>query len=338
MHKKIIRSILLIFGLCVSFSFCSADWIYRNQSDWLISIVVNWITKYTIQDKNVGATTVFSQDYSQDTCWKYFQRWNNYWFPFNWPLNVSSTPVDTFNYWPWNYYSSDVFIKTSYNWSSNNNQNLWWDTTNTLEARKWPCDEWFHVPSFSELEDFSSLYQSLWLSSISYFSYLKFWLCWYIHNSLWSLSNQGVYWFYWSSTPFGSIYAKDLALNYWNNYFEFYNDWRSYWVSVRWFKNIVVDPTSSRTVLYWDPIEDTTPTDPILRVNYWNTSYDYILTDILEIKLNSPVLKDGDNYSYNWSTWINLFYNWQSQFYNKSELFLFTPSWYSANIFNPICL
>ena len=78
--------------------------------------------------------------------------------------------------------------------------------------------------------------------------------------------------------------------------------------------------------------------DPKFKINYWNTSYEYTLDDNLEIHLDSPVVKNWDIYSYAWSTWINLFYNWSSQFYSKDKLYLFTPSRYSNNIFTPICL
>jgi hypothetical protein len=109
-------------------------WVFRNSSLWLISVSWGWTTWYTIQDKNLGATTVYNQwDTLSDANCGYFYQWgNNYWFPHSGTLTTSSTPVDASNYWPWNYYSSSTFIKISsspYDWSSVQNDNLrWWVT------------------------------------------------------------------------------------------------------------------------------------------------------------------------------------------------------------------
>ena len=104
-------------------------WIFRNQTDWLISITSNWTTWYTIQDKNLWATTVYNNwdTLSEANCGKYYQWGNNYWFPSTWSITTSSTQVNAQNYWPWNYYSSSTFIIWSNNWSSVSNDNLrWW--------------------------------------------------------------------------------------------------------------------------------------------------------------------------------------------------------------------
>lgn len=77
---------------------------------------------------------------------------------------------------------------------------------------------------------------------------------------------------------------------------------------------------------------------PKFKVNYGSTSYEYELEDNLFIYLKSPVIQSWNTFTYAWSTWINLYFNWSSQFYNKSKLFLNTPSWFSNNVFTPICL
>ena len=108
-------------------------WIFWNQSEWLISIT-DWTTWYTIQDKNLWATTVYSDwDTLTEANMGYmYQWWNNYWFPSTWTLsNTSSTQVDASNYWPTNPYSSDTYIIWSSNWSSVQNDDLWWDTSNS---------------------------------------------------------------------------------------------------------------------------------------------------------------------------------------------------------------
>lgn len=109
-------------------------WIFWSATDWLISLSSdgsNWIT---IADKNLGATTVWNSwdTLSEANCWKYYQRWNNYWFPRTWSVTTSSTQVDASTYWPWNYYNSSTFIiRTAYPrwWESSFNNNLrWWVT------------------------------------------------------------------------------------------------------------------------------------------------------------------------------------------------------------------
>lgn len=116
----------------------SWTWIFYNASAGLISIssdAQNWIT---IADKNLWATTVYNDGdtMSQANCGNYYQRWNNYGFPFTWPTTTSSTLVDASGYWPSNPYSSSTFIfwqKPSMmamweDWSSVANNNLWgWD-------------------------------------------------------------------------------------------------------------------------------------------------------------------------------------------------------------------
>ena len=108
-----------------------AGWIFWSSADWLISLSSDWDIWITIQDKNLWATTVWNSwdTLSEANCGKYYQWWNNYWFPFTWSVTTSSTQVNASSYWPWNYYSSSTFITRSsspYRWDSTDNANLWW--------------------------------------------------------------------------------------------------------------------------------------------------------------------------------------------------------------------
>ena len=107
-------------------------WIFWNSVDWLISLSSDWQTWITIADKNLWATTVWNNwdTLSEANCGWYFQWGNNYMFPFTWTIaNQSTTQVNANNYWPWNYYSSDTFIKYNWSWDSSDNWNLrWWVT------------------------------------------------------------------------------------------------------------------------------------------------------------------------------------------------------------------
>ena len=109
-----------------------AGGIFWSSSLWLISMSSNWTTWITISDKNLWATQVWNSGdtLSEANCGWYFQRWNNYMFPFTWTLtDTSTTQVDASTYWPWNYYSSSTYIKYSWSWDRSDNWNLrWWVT------------------------------------------------------------------------------------------------------------------------------------------------------------------------------------------------------------------
>ena len=117
-------------------------WVFRDVTNWLISISGDWSNWTTISDKNLWATTVFNtwDTLSEANAGKYYQRWNNYGFPFTWTVTTSSTQVDASTYWPWNYYSSSTFIKRGsrpYDWSSVQNDNLrWWVSWTTKEIKR----------------------------------------------------------------------------------------------------------------------------------------------------------------------------------------------------------
>ena len=109
-----------------------AWWIFWSSTEWLISMSSDWQTWITIQDKNLWATTVWNSwdTLSEANCWKYYQRWNNYWFPRTWSVTTSSTQVDASTYWPWNYYSSSTFItrnSSPYRWDTTDNWKVWMD-------------------------------------------------------------------------------------------------------------------------------------------------------------------------------------------------------------------
>ena len=102
-------------------------WLFWNQPEWLISIT-DWTTWYTIQDKNLWATTVYNDwdTLTQANMGNMYQWWNNYGFISTWSVSkTSSTQVNASAYWPTNPYSSDTFITWNRDWSSVQNDNLW---------------------------------------------------------------------------------------------------------------------------------------------------------------------------------------------------------------------
>lgn len=111
-------------------SIAAGAWIFHNSTLWLISVSADGQNWATIADKNLWATTVYNNwdTLSEANCGKFYQRWNNYWFPRTWSVTASSTKPDVSSYWPGNYYSSDTFITTNYDegWPLTPNTNLWW--------------------------------------------------------------------------------------------------------------------------------------------------------------------------------------------------------------------
>ena len=240
------------------------DWIYWEASRWLISIIA-WSTKITIADKNLWATQIYNfwDTMSESNCWKFYQWWNNHGFPFNWNINLTSLSIDASNYWP--YYYSDTMIKSSFdynvtptfwNWSSVVNQNLWWNTTNTLKARRWPCSEWWHVPTREDFTALKQYWNMLWLrDALPYVSaaddniriYLKMpyaWHSYYGEPHQWS----GAYWNYWSSSCY--IYNWNFLIHSLPIKEPVSVTSATIGCSIRPFKNEVVIPDSTRTKLY----------------------------------------------------------------------------------------
>ena len=227
----------------------TTPWIYHNATDWLISISsdgTNWIT---IADKNLWATQVYNSGdtLSNANCWYVYQRWNNYWFPYTWSMTVSTGTVNASSYWPWNYYSSSTFRYYQswyWYWDSSNNDNLWWDTTNTKEARRWPCDSWYHIASQSERWSLITVMTALWLTSqTNWCTYLKIPKNWYRRgNDWWTVQqlNTNAYW--WSSSPRDTwLHSYDLAIE--SSIYNTDNSWRSSWLAIRPMKNTPSIPT-----------------------------------------------------------------------------------------------
>lgn len=255
---------------------------------WLISASADWTTWITITDKNLGATTVYNNwdTLSEANCGKYYQRWNNYWFPRTWSITTSSTKVDASWYWPWNYYSSSIFIvatSSSYVWDSSDNWNLrWWVTwvkqnpvdiveryywgklIDDYSAMRWPCPEGFHVPKSSERSAIINAWVSLWARTTSWTTsvtnfrtYLKLpnivylfpgnWLPW-----TWWTPQHRYYWWCrqtWSDWSWRYCDALDVVEDYWWSIIVD-NVSSNHWCPVRPFKDKPVIPDSTWTTLY----------------------------------------------------------------------------------------
>ena len=246
-------------------------WIYRNQTEWIISLSSDGTTRITISDKNLWATTVYNDGdtLSENNSWYMFQRGNNYWFAITWTIYASDWPINASWYWPWNYYSSSNFYRynnsSQWDWCLPHNDNLWGDTTDTNEARQWPCDNWFHIPTRDEFYNLINAWITMWAWATNNGS----WLLSYLYLPMvwkrdaitsWN-STPSSSWangFYWTSEPSDSptYYSKlfqfqsGMVLTSASNYP------RASASSIRPFKNDAVIPDRTWTKLYWDDIPE----------------------------------------------------------------------------------
>lgn len=256
----------------VLYQWTGTAWVYHNPQLWLITASSDGTTWYTIMDKNLWATTVYNywDTLTDDNCWYYYQRWNNYWFSYTGTRTTSSTIVDASSYWPWNYYSSSTFIINSTNWfwdrPINNNLRWWvtqWTSTKTStwikeiylwEGKKysdmqWPSPSWFHVPTKSEWEWLISAMSSLWIGdNKSYYkNYLHIPEAWFRDNG-WTRNTGNM--MYWTCTP-SWTYEAYIWYQPWYSIGSTLTRSRTYWYPIRSFKDEFVVPDSNWTVLYW---------------------------------------------------------------------------------------
>ena len=129
------------------------DWSFLSWNPELLDctwniIVCAWTNSwYTLQACNLWSNTVGATNNST-SYWKYYQWWNNYGSLAWWATTTTLANASWYN--PPTYYTSTEFIKWSNDWTTVQNDNLWWDSTGWSIARKWPCDLGYHVPSQPE--------------------------------------------------------------------------------------------------------------------------------------------------------------------------------------------
>ena len=259
-------------------------WIYRNQTEWIISLSSDGTTWITIADKNLWATQVYNDGdtLGESNTWKYYQHWNNYWFPFSWTFTTSSSTVNASSYWPWNYYSSSTFITTATRENSIN-KDLWWWVTWTVVAMQWPCASWFHIPTKDERLSLSNIWVTLWCWTNAWLDYntassvstlLKM-PCWWEldYANWWTKYYSWTRWYYWTSERVWSSWnsANQLTINLNDGTFSPYSSQNiSYWCLIRPFANTPTVPDRTWTKLYGDDI----PAPTINRfIKNWNYFY-----------------------------------------------------------------
>jgi len=225
----------------VKASWISNATITHDTTNWEITIR-NGDYSITIADKNLWATSVYNtwDTLSETNCGKYYQWWNNYWFAWSWTLtDTSNTKVDTSGYWPSNYYSSNIFINLSWDWSNPSNNNLRWSTTNTEVARQWPCPSWWHIPDTTEWGNLFNFYDTV------FWWYTPSWSWWktafkipdtWRRESASSTKSQWTEWYYWT-TSYRFSWQADAAYFRSSQHWSINSNYRTTAMSIRPFKN-----------------------------------------------------------------------------------------------------
>ena len=259
-------------------------WIIYNTEEWTITLD-NWEESITLMDRNLWAWMAWTWE---DSYWYYFQRWNNHGFQLNSEIETWTTLVsreESMQYWPNNWYDSDTqFVVLEkldrnvdyykYNYLASLNDNLWWwsgdseivnrtweyvidqfrwDTGNPRAERKWPCPEWFHVPSFGEIHKLFKLWIDIkYPNDTEKKEHVRWMSIWGGGNQIWrEFSNdlllpmawwirfdgnatphdQESEWFYWMSSPWRFLNFHSYMI------VEYAESYRAATFSVRCFKN-----------------------------------------------------------------------------------------------------
>ena len=238
--------------------------IWQNSNQWIISIKKdnNWII--TMADKNLGATDVwYPWDILHDwVCWDYYQWWNNHPFKYENQTKTSNVKVDVSQYWPWNYYDDDTFrVSTTIpkTYQNPENSNMRWDDDDTFEARRWPCPEWYHIPS-----EFEASQLFIWQEVLKYCLVPN---SWFIFWWDWSATARGnLQWQIWTSSQRPNIYSPFemywCKISWrWFSSVSWYRVPTTTWQNIRPFKNNVVEPDWSsdwvmlnKLIIKWDPV------------------------------------------------------------------------------------
>ncbi len=269
-----------------------------NKTKWTITIYSeNYSYWITLQDKDLWANGV-------GETWLYYQWWNNYWKT-EW-LELLDTLIERWDYdWKWYDWVITWFINR-FNANSdyreiedlNNPQNslhnnLWWwwndDETNNfwydesthkatnVSERRWPCPEWYHVPSLWERSKLLYIYFN-WINKPEYLTEdstytwiyfttseewtqhfidtfkIYFWWQIYVYNSPYvsktQISNKQ-YSYLRTSTPkpINGQYNNQVFNAWISNDFVYTNRsyTRSVWLQVRCFKNEYI-PYSKKVI------------------------------------------------------------------------------------------
>lgn len=175
-------------------------------------------------------------------------------YPTQWMLWYDTTEdkLKTFDGTDWN---------ECWGWAT---YNAWiWIKIETLYDTQWPCDSWWHVPSYDEATALVTYLTTLWIDMANE-NYLKIPFAWDIYDYNGLHTGSGTYWVLYTSTiyhPAGTsentYNAYTIMFNYYSNKFRIKTsrDDPSEGCSIRPFKNEPVIPDNERTTLFdWSSV------------------------------------------------------------------------------------
>ena len=154
-----------------------AHWMYDLENGDLDVYILDAngdISTYVMMDRNIWASEVYNQDFSQQNTGSFgfiYQWWNNWWFERCRGNGTTCHGVGTSNpdtstsqvdksIWS-NYYNSKYASKTwiavnkDTPWQKNPDvkDNLWWWESDEVSDKQWPCPDWYYVPLKAEFND-----------------------------------------------------------------------------------------------------------------------------------------------------------------------------------------
>ena len=185
----------LTTNIVVAVSYPTTSWVHYV---WNEIVVRNGTTIYVIADRNVGATVagIWTTSY-----WRRFQWGNNYGFAGEWNVTTGSALVS----YPQPPYTGSIFVlpwAAPYDWAMPQDNNL------RPAKTQWPCDSWYHVPTYTERQWLYNTWLSLnpWQGSNWDLlrATLKLPKTWYRNPFSAKVQDTELFGNYWSSTPNGT--------------------------------------------------------------------------------------------------------------------------------------
>ena len=206
---------------------------------WHIVMCTGISAWYILQACNLWATVV-SITTNGTQWWNVYQWWRNKAFfgaiqttalpkqatTIAWTIWLNAT-TDTYDF-VWN-----ASLSSPYTWANTDITDNWWHLTGTNLARKWPCNDGYHVPTQAE---WTWTNNAWWFTNGTNFSTsLKLPYAGYRRRQSGSMTTYGSRWSYWSSSFFNS---NAVYMNFYSAaVYPDRNYGHAYGMSVRCFKN-----------------------------------------------------------------------------------------------------
>lgn len=187
------------------------DW----PNSWIIVASCNVWAKYAGEHIECNIWNMLQSNKEKcnsEYIWAYFQWWNNFAFkPEKTPI-TTNTKVSTTWYWNWIFYENDKFITVAdenSSWSSGDVKPLWWADWENQQNKRWPCANWYHIPTWWDSWEWWRIINILWVWNDSAKLREKLLLpaLGYRYFSNWTLSSVWVEWTYWSSSESSGKYS-----------------------------------------------------------------------------------------------------------------------------------